>query len=149
MTTKTKNRKDLTPKEIQQRMLAYFIEKLKDRYTEGQILEFIKAGGINKEKFKWKHIYKTKPLTIKEFLESPYHAGSDTLRLWKEVKKAIIEVVEGKYHECVLTGAIGIGKTSVAQFVNLYYLYLVSLMKDPHKTFGLMSKGLIVFVMLN
>lgn len=90
-------------------------------------------------------IYKHKPVGIREFLTSP-----DYLDKGGEIYPAVLDSAEelnnGQYVEAVLTGGIGSGKTTLALYTNVYQLYLLSCMRNPHKVFGLDPSSEILFI---
>lgn len=56
------------------------------------------------------------------------------------------EMTTGKYVEAVLTGGIGVAKTTLALYATAYELYLLSLMRNPHAEFGLDPSSEIVMI---
>lgn len=91
---------------------------------------------------KYKHI----PVSPREFIESPSYMDSKDL-LWPVVLDEFCEINSGKYFEIVLTGGIGVAKTTLALYSQAYQLYKLSCLKNPHEEFGLdpSSEILIVF----
>ena len=65
------------------------------------------------------------------------------------VREAASEIVEGGCVEAILAGAVGIGKTTLAVIVNIYYLYLLSLERHPQIRYGLDPYTMIIFAILN
>ncbi len=87
---------------------------------------------------------------IQEFIEWKCYLDAKGV-IYPEIMKCLKEMNSGKYSEAVLTGSIGVGKSSIALYSNLYHLYLLSCMKDPHREFGLdpSSEIEIIFQNLN
>lgn len=88
--------------------------------------------------------YLEKPVSPEQFLDDPYyfgHVGSwDEIAqsgLWPAWREHLIEVMDpgNGITELILTGAIGIGKTSVSLIIIAYRIYLLSLMIDPYRFF--------------
>jgi hypothetical protein len=94
---------------------------------------------------------KNKPVVSPEtFFLSPHYMNASG-ELYPMVLRSLIELNEGDYNECVLTGSIGSGKSSIALFTQAYQLYVLSCLKHPQKSFGLdpSSEIVIVFQSLN
>lgn len=88
------------------------------------------------------------PVSLDEFIDSDEFLDM-TKSVWPVVRETIHQVVDGGYVEAILTGSIGIGKTTLAQVVNAYNLYLLSLYRSPQLNYDLMPTSRIVFAMLN
>lgn len=82
---------------------------------------------------------------IRTFIEDPYYLNMPDV-FYPKVMEALVELNNGEYIEAVLTGGIGTGKTTVALATTAYQLYLLSLLKDPHKEFSIAPTDEIVFV---
>lgn len=78
------------------------------------------------------------PADFQTFMESP-ELMNKRGALWPVVMQEAKKMNSGKYTEAVLTGAIGVAKTTIAVYTQLYQQYLLSCMVSPHKTFGLDS----------
>lgn len=90
-------------------------------------------------------IYKTTPVSIETFIEGEMYLGKKGT-IYPEVMKAVKELNSGKYIEGVLTGGIGSGKTTIAQYTIAYQLYIISCLWNPHALFRLDSASEILFV---
>lgn len=95
------------------------------------------------------------PVSIDEFIENPKYFGStlDQGRAlypkWRQHLRNIFKDPY-KYSEVVFTGAIGIGKSTVAVVMAGYMLYCLMCLKDPHKFFNIgATQGNIVFLFFN
>ena len=110
-----------------------------------RVAYYIRKGKEISYKLKLLQTYEEEPVSIQEFVE-----GRDFLNqpdvLYPKVMTEISELNTGKYIEAVLTGGIGTGKTTVALFTTAYQLYLLSLMRDPHKEFAIAPSDEIVFI---
>jgi hypothetical protein len=71
--------------------------------------------------------------------------------LWPKVVECGQELNNGKYVEAVLSGGIGVAKTTLAIYTQSYQLYVLSCMANPHELFDLdpSSEILIVFQSVN
>ena len=87
----------------------------------------------------------TKAVSPKTFVNSPKYLNANNA-LFPVVMGEFIELNSGDYYEAVLTGAIGIGKTTIAIYTLVYQLYKLSLLKNPQKKFGLDPSSEIVFI---
>lgn len=118
---------------------------------------FAKKEGLSKGKIKelcllveagdWK--YKHSPVSMKVFLENPFYLGWNRENIYPKVKEALIELNSGKYYEAVLTGGIGVAKTTIAIYSTLYQLYLLSCLENPQEEFGLDPASEIVIIFQN
>lgn len=100
-------------------------------------------------------IYNEIPVSIDEFIENPRYlgkildCGKSIYPRWRYHFRKIFEDPY-KYSEIIFTGAIGIGKTSVANIIGAYLLYNLLCLKDPKKFFGISaSQSSIVFLYFN
>ena len=91
----------------------------------------------NLEKDAWESVYLRKPVSIEEFIDSEFFVGKwyreNLYDCWKE---DICKVINSGAIEWVLSGAIGIGKTSAAMLATMYKLYQVTCMRDPCGFYG-------------
>lgn len=91
---------------------------------------------------------------IDDFIHDPYYLGKvlgDTLYpIWK---KAAREVFPTPYHspvgEIVLSGGIGLGKSTFALLVCMYDLCKLLCLKNPHKYYGLVESTIISIALVN
>jgi hypothetical protein len=81
--------------------------------------------------------YKQTPVDMETFIYDKYFLGNTCDNTYPKLAKALTELFEGGYQECVLTGCIGYGKTFTASIGICRILYELSCMRDPHKSFGL------------
>lgn len=86
------------------------------------------------------------PVDFQTFVESEYLLDKAGV-LWPHVMKEGCEINCGKYVEVVLTGGIGVAKSTLALYTQAYQLYVLTCMKNPHEAFDLdpSSEILIVF----
>ena len=79
--------------------------------------------------------YARLPVDIQTFVESRRFLGRRGI-VYPAVMAELIELNSGRYVESVLTGGIGSGKTTAALLTMAYQVYVLSCLKDPHRTFG-------------
>ena len=107
-----------------------------------QILqEFTENDGFSKTLDEmWKADYEEIPVDIMTFICEDRFIGRSTRQgttiypFWKGEFKEIFDTSK-EYQEIVLTGAIGIGKTSTAVICLCYLLYLLMCLKNPQEFF--------------
>lgn len=94
-------------------------------------------------------IFTSVPLGIEEFLAGPAAEISSTLRYaWR--KEILDYFTPGKpFSEVVFTGAAGTGKSTCANYMMLFVLYRVCLLRKPQAVFGIASEAPIFFMFLN
>lgn len=90
------------------------------------------------------------PVSIDEFLDNPYYMGKYGKSIYDAWRKDLRDLFadEGIY-EYIFTGALGIGKTTIAEFAMLYCIYRLSCLRDPVEYHGLMKDSDIVFGIYN
>jgi hypothetical protein len=110
------------------------IEYIRDAVT------WLRAKAAQSEE--WTH----PPVDFRTFVESEYLLDKAGV-LWPHVLEEGRKINSGKYVEVVLTGGIGVAKSTLALYTQAYQLYVLTCMKDPHSAFDLdpSSEILIVF----
>lgn len=95
----------------------------------------------------WEVDYHTKPVDIETFIHDPYYLGKVASELHPKWKEDLYRVfgVGSPIFEWILTGAIGIGKTTLASIGLSRKLYEMSCLRDPPSYYGLLPESLIVF----
>lgn len=85
---------------------------------------------------------------VEEFIESPYYLNQKGA-VWPGVMQALIDInmTDPPWLEAVLTGGIGVAKTTIALYTQAYQLYKLACYQDPHFEFGLdpTSEIMIIF----
>lgn len=94
-------------------------------------------------KIKWED--GTPPVDPQTFMESPEYLNSPGV-LFPSVMEDFVELNSGKYIEAVLTGGIGVGKSTIAIFTTAYQLYCLSKVVSPQRDFGISPHDEIMFV---
>lgn len=124
---------------------------LKEYYTKGSsdklnslIYEDYEEIPVSIEKFLHDERYLGKGLTNEEgkFTLFPY---------WENLLKEIYydPLQPARYNTLALTGAIGLGKSTVAVIIGIYELYRMMCLKNPYLHYGLMPNDLITFAVIN
>lgn len=78
------------------------------------------------------------PVTPQQFLEDEHyfgHVGSSIWPSWTDTLHRAMHP-KGGVSELILTGAIGIGKTTIALIIIAYRIYLLSCLRDPYDYYG-------------
>ena len=86
---------------------------------------------------------------IEKWLENEYYVGPDGARIydfWKEELKDIFGTHAGQYNEIIMEAALGVGKSTVANYILLRKLYEMSCFKNIPALYELMSTATIVFM---
>ncbi len=86
----------------------------------------------------WRINYRCKPPKPEEFLTEQY-IGAQAESLYPCVKEILLESMNqiAPYDTIVLSGCIGLGKSTMSVIINLYMTVLFALMWHPFKYFGL------------
>lgn len=114
------------------------------------VIEFLKSSAQSPDALKNLIKFKHTPVGVREFVESPDFMDRPGI-LWPAVLDVLEEICSGRYVESVLTGAIGVAKTTLALYIQAYQVYLLSCLRAPHKEFDLdpASEIVIIFQSLN
>lgn len=96
------------------------------------------------------------PPTIDEFIEDSYwlgevlDGGKSVYPYWRNALRQIFpNPFQSPYIEVVATGAIGIGKTTLAKIGASYDLAKLLLLKDPQRTYNLLKTTAIEYLIIN
>lgn len=95
----------------------------------------------------WEMDFHRRPPTISEFIHNEDYMGritSDLHPKWKADLCAIF-APNSQIFEWILTGAIGVGKTTLACTALAYKLCLLSCLRDPARYYGLLHDSQIIF----
>lgn len=95
-------------------------------------------------------VWRSIPVDFRTFVECPQLLNKRGA-IWPRVMEHGLEMNSGRYTEAVLTGGIGVAKTTLAIYSQAYQVYTLSCLDDPHKLFDLDSSSeiLIVFQSIN
>lgn len=89
------------------------------------------------------------PVDIETFVRDDYFLGDTCDSLYPEYVTDLEVLFSGNYQECILTGAIGTGKTFLASVGICRILYELSCMHNPQRTFGIASGSNISIVCMS
>ena len=81
--------------------------------------------------------WERQPVDVEQFIKDEYYLGKTCDNLYPKLLEDMKELFSGGYHECVLSGSIGWGKTFFASIGVCRLLYELSCMRDPQKSYGL------------
>lgn len=104
--------------------------------------------------------YEEAPVSIDKFLHDKQYLGNGLTNeegrftifpYWENLLEEIYPdpLQPAKYNTLALTGAIGLGKSTVAVITGCYELYRMMCLKNPYLHYGLMPTDLITFAVLN
>ena len=103
--------------------------------------------------------YEEIPVDIETFMRDPLYLGKGLTNeegvftvfpYWvKVLKKIFPNNLETKYRTAIFSGAIGLGKSTIAVIGILYQLYRMLCLKDPYLFYGLQPVDLITFAFMN
>lgn len=130
---------------------------MKDHNLDKNVNELIKKFGSKKkleDNLALLSGYKEPVPDIITFVTDPYYLGKtigeSLYPIWKE---ALIKVFPSPYYspysEIILSGAIGLGKSTMAKIITLYDLCKLLSLKDPHKYYNLTSVTSISYNLIN
>ena len=124
-----------------------------------KLLQYIEgSSGIEKQRlielYAYLEGYISPPVDIITFIEDEYYLGKllkgRIYPIWRNaLKKIFPNPFYSPYVEVVFTGAIGLGKTTIARIGLMYDLYKLLLLRDPHKKFNLIKSDMIVIALFN
>lgn len=93
--------------------------------------------------------YEVAPVGVEEFLREPYFLGETAGAMWPALRDDMSELFSGGYHEAVLGGSIGWGKSYFATSALAYVIYLMSCLRDPQRAYGISPGSHIYVAMLS
>ncbi len=103
------------------------LEEFADDYPEDldMVLSWVKEAASGGDAIMRLAKFKYPPVGPREFIESKAYMDKAGV-LWPRVMDEFEEMNSGKYTESVLTGGIGVAKTTLALYSQAYQLYLLS-----------------------
>jgi len=100
--------------------------------------------------------YDQVPPDIDEFISDPAYlggvleGGASVYEYWKSALRIIYpNPFVSPYLEVVATGAIGIGKTTLAKIGSSYDIAKMTMLSDPHRSFGIVKTEKIQYAIIN
>lgn len=116
------------------------------------INEMKTTGSSDTLKNLWYQDYDEIPVDIDTFIEDPYYLGNalgDTIYpFWRQQLREIFRP-GAKYFEVVLSGAIGVGKTTIADVGIAYILHKLLCLKNPQSYYGLTKSSVMTINFFN
>lgn len=89
--------------------------------------------------------WRRSPVDMETFMFDETYLGLDRSEIYPLVMDLLNELDTDQYNECVLGGALGIGKTFAANIFTARAIYKLSCMRHPQTTFGLQARSALVF----
>lgn len=89
------------------------------------------------------------PVDMQTFCMDPYYLGNTCDNLYPILMEDLKTLFSEGYREAIFTGAIGWGKTFAASIGICRLLYILSCMRDPHRSFGIAANSNISIVCLS
>lgn len=100
----------------------------------------------------WYQDYDEIPVDIDTFIDDPYYLGNSlggtVYPFWREQLRKIF-APGAKYMEVVFSGAIGIGKTTIADIGLAYILHKLLCLKNPQSYYGLTKSSIMTINFFN
>lgn len=98
--------------------------------------------------------YESKVPTINQFIDDPYYLGSSLgdgiYPIWREAANIIYPTpYYSPKGELILSGAIGLGKSTFAKLVIMYDICRLQSLENPHKYYGLLESTIISYMLMN
>lgn len=93
--------------------------------------------------------YDNAPVDVRTFLTDPYFLGETGSALWPKLVDDMVELFEGGYHEAVLGGSLGWGKSFFATTALAYLIYQMSCLRDPQRAYGIAQGSHVYIAMLS
>jgi hypothetical protein len=105
----------------------------------------------------WRLDFMRKPVDLGSFLDDPYYLGEihkptdENPGMWPQWRSTLVRdfSLDSKIHNLVITGSLGIGKTSMMTTLLLYRLYIATCLRNPQHFFGIAQGSDIVYVILS
>lgn len=93
--------------------------------------------------------YETAPVDVRTYLTNPYFLGETGSALWPKLIDDMVELFEGGYHEAVLGGSLGWGKSFFATTALSYLIYQMSCLRNPQRAYGIAEGSHVYIAMLS
>lgn len=99
----------------------------------------------------WKLIYRTKPPTIKEFLNDPQYLGSVSESIYPHIKDWVENFFDFSkpYRNLILASSIGAGKSFATSLATMYEIYILYHCRDVKKLLGQSSATNLAIVFIS
>ena len=129
------------------------------KYAIEILKEFSSKGSSEKLNDLLYDDYSEIPVTIDVFLHNPNYLGKaltdeegrwTIFPYWEDcLKKIFPNNIDTAYNTSIFTGAIGLGKSTIAVIAILYQLYRLMCLKNPYVHYGLQEIDLITVAFMN
>jgi hypothetical protein len=127
------------------------VDELRQASASGEILDSQLAKTL------WRLHYVKKPVSLNTFLSDGYYLGEvhqttdENPGMWPEWRRTLCRDfdVDSVIHNLVITGSLGIGKTSMMTTLLLYRLYMATCLRNPTHFFNISKGSEIVYVLLS
>lgn len=122
------------------------------------LTDYVKSGSLDKFNNLMLQDYEEIPVDINTFISNPEYLGNSflkedgTLRIypfWIEKLNEIFQGLKNNYNECILTGGIGLGKSTIAVIGVLYVLYKLMCLRSPQEYYELIKGDKIYIIFFN
>ena len=145
-----RNKSFRTKSEIKEEALSV-IKSLSPNEREAfvSLLGDIKKGDMAMYEMLCEVEYKHAVVGIKEWLEDPYYFGNVGENVYPVLKDDLIELFSGNYHEAILSGSIGFGKTYISCIAICRLLYELSCYRNPQQSLGLSGGSTIAIAVIS
>lgn len=115
-----------------------------------QALDQLKQQGKSPEiEVARKFEYDREPVSVREFFTNPYYIGDFAKKIFPKRVEDLCEIFDGEFHEVILSGAIGWGKSVTGVLIMLRMVYEALCLADPQESYGLPAGSQIHFVNLS
>lgn len=135
---------------------AAIVEKYtqnKDEHPKKTLQKVMRAYVALKLEIEDQIRYKEPPVDIETFVTDKYYLNmkvkphmDEDGDIYPEVLNELKKICAGDYIEVVCTGSIGSAKTTLSLILLAYHLYLLSVLRDPHKEYSLLKSDEIVMI---
>lgn len=92
--------------------------------------------------------YREQPVDAETFFSSEYYVGAEASSIYPAIRQTLVDIFDGDYSEAILTGGIGVGKTTLACYAALYAIYMLWCLADPARSFGLSEGETVYFTLM-
>lgn len=121
-------------------LLSRMSARARETFLKGVLAKAAETPKLGAQVYKLDYLYP--PVKIQKFVEDPYYLGSILHgNIYPKIMDDLVELFEGSYSEVLLMGAIGWGKSVMAEIGIAYDIYKVSCLKNPADAYGLLPNS--------
>lgn len=123
-----------------------------------ELAAMLRAGDISVDEELWRLDYLKKPPDIEQFILDDYYLGKS----WRPIQGENEGIwpawldslsthmnINSRIHNMVITGSLGVGKTSIMVLLILYRMCIATHLKNPQNFFGLSRNSNLVYNLLS